>query len=106
VVQGRVSAGAMDSQTYAKLSVKHGNNLTVIAKTPSVPRHVVSARPGLPQTLLARVTEILMRMDQSEEGKKALEYFERTAKFDELIQQNPAFVKKIEKLIETEMKFQ
>lgn len=106
VVQGRVSAGAMDSQTYAQLSVKHGNNLTVIAKTPSVPRHVVSARAGLPQTLLARVTEILMRMDQSEDGKKALEQFEKTAKFDELSQQNPAFVKKIEKLIETEMKFQ
>jgi len=88
------------------LSVKHGNNLTVIARTPSVPRHVVSVRAGLPQALLARAKEILLRMDQSEDGKKALAQFEQTAKFDELIEQNPAFVKKIEKLIETEMKFQ
>ena len=106
VMQGRVAAGAMDSQTYAKLSVKHGDHLRIIATTPSVPRHVVSTRPGLPQALLARIMEILLRMDRSEEGKKVLEQFEQTSKFDELVEQNPAFVKKIEKLIETEMKFQ
>jgi phosphonate transport system substrate-binding protein len=106
VMQGRVAAGAMDSQTYAKLSVKHGDHLRIIATTPSVPRHVVSTRPGLPQALFARVTEILLRMDQSEEGKKVLEQFEKTAKFDGLVEQNPAFLRKIEKLIETEMKFQ
>ena len=104
VVQGKVAAGAMDSQNYEKLSVKHGDSLNIFAKTPSVPRHMVSARPDLPQDLLASVKEILMRMDQSEEGKKTLEQFERAAKFDELTAQNAAFIQKIVKLIEAETK--
>jgi ABC-type phosphate/phosphonate transport system substrate-binding protein len=33
---------------------------------------------------VARVKEILLEMDQSEEGKKVLQAFEKTTKFDEL----------------------
>ena len=76
----------------------------VLAKTPPVPRHVVSARPGMPQDLLARVKQILMKMDQMEEGKKALQQFDRTAKFDELTEDNTALIQKLWKVIDAELK--
>ena len=101
VLKGKVFAGAMDSQTYAELSKKQGDVLKVLGNTPSVPRHIVSARTRLPQDLLMRVKEILVQMDQSEEGKKALFQFERTAKFDELTEQNTALMQKMWKLIKS-----
>jgi phosphonate transport system substrate-binding protein len=104
VLKDKVSAGAMDSQTYAGLSQKHGDSLKVLAKTPPVPRHVVSARPGMPQDLLARVKQILMKMDQMEESKKALQQFDRTAKFDELTEHNTALIQKLRKVIDAELK--
>ncbi len=106
VLKGKVSAGAMDSQTYAELSQKQGDSLKVIAKTPAVPRHMVSARPGLPVDLLARVKEILMQMDQLDEGRKTLQQFDRTAKFDELTEQNTVLMQKMRKLIDAELKLQ
>jgi phosphonate transport system substrate-binding protein len=106
VLKGKVSAGAMDSQTYTHLSKKQGDSLRVLANTPVVPRHVVSVRPGLSQTLLARIKEILMGMDQSDEGKKALQQFDRTSKFDELSEQNTTLIQKLRKLIETELNYQ
>ena len=72
VLKGKVSAGAMDSQTYAELSKKQGDLLKVIARTPAVPRHMVSARPGsCLQNLLARVRQILMQMDQVRRGQES-----------------------------------
>jgi phosphonate transport system substrate-binding protein len=106
VLKGKVAAGAMDSQTYAELGQKHGDILKVLAKTPPVPRHVVSIRPGMPQDLLANVKEILIHMDQTEDGKKALQQFDRTAKFDELSEHNTGLIQKLGKLIEAEMKLQ
>ena len=72
----------------------------------TVPRHVVSARAGLAQDLLARIKQILTQMDQSEEGKKVLQQFDRTSKFDELSEQNATLIQKIRKLIEAEIKLQ
>jgi ABC-type phosphate/phosphonate transport system substrate-binding protein len=104
VLKDKVSAGVIDSQTYANLSQKHGDSLKVLAKTPPVPRHVVSARPGMPQDLLARVKQILMKMNQVEEGKKALQQFDRTAKFDELTEHNTALIQNVRKMIHAELK--
>jgi hypothetical protein len=60
----------------------------------------------LPQDLMDRVKQILTQMDQPEEGKKALQQFDRIAKFDELSEQNSALIQKIGKLIEAEIKLQ
>jgi phosphonate transport system substrate-binding protein len=106
VLKRKVSAGAMDSQTYAELSQKHDDTLKMLAQTPSVPRHVVSARAGLAGDLLARIKQILTQMDQSEEGKKILQQFDRTTKFDELSEQNATLIQKMRKFIEAEIKLQ
>ena len=45
-----------------------------------------------------------MNMDQVEEGKKALQQFDRTAKFDELTEDNSALIQKLWKVIDAELK--
>jgi phosphonate transport system substrate-binding protein len=104
VLKGKAAAGAMDSQTFSDLGGKYGEQLRVIATTPSVPRHIVSVRRALPQDLLVKVKDVLMHMDRSEEGKKALQQFERTAKFDELSEANTALIQRLGRLIEAEIK--
>jgi phosphonate transport system substrate-binding protein len=84
VLRGKITAGAMDQENYLKYARNHLDRLQIIHQTFSLPRHVVSYRADLPASLVARVKEILLEMDQSEEGKKVLQAFEKTTKFDEL----------------------
>jgi hypothetical protein len=42
-------------------------------------------------------------MDQSEGGKKALQDFERTTKFDELPDQSMAYLLKLQKSVDSEL---
>ena len=106
VLNGKITAGAMDNQRYVNEARARVNELKILEKTPSVPRHVVGARGDLPPNLLSRIKEILMRMDRSEGGKKVLQDLEQTAKFDDLTEQNIALSQKLKKLIEAELKLQ
>ncbi|MFQ5780018.1 MAG: phosphate/phosphite/phosphonate ABC transporter substrate-binding protein [Nitrospiria bacterium] len=90
VLRGKVSAGALDNRNYLKDAKGSLNHLKIIHETYSIPRHIVSYRADLPPKLVARIKEILLGMDQSEEGRKALKAFERTTKFDEIPEQSLA----------------
>jgi phosphonate transport system substrate-binding protein len=103
VLRRKVSAGAMDNQSYLKEAKGNLNSLKSIYETFSIPRHIVSYRADLPPKLVARIKEILLKMDQSEEGRKALQEFERTVKFDEIPDQAMAPLLKSMKFIETEL---
>lgn len=83
VLRGKVIAGVLDNQTYSE-EARRNPNLKVIYKTFSFPRHILSYRADLPPKLVARVKEILIKMDQSEDGRKTLREFQQTTKFDEL----------------------
>lgn len=84
VIKGIAVAGAMDHESYVKEAKADLHQLQIILKSSSVPRHIVSHRADLPPKLAGRVKEILLRMDQSEEGRKALKDFGETTKFDEI----------------------
>jgi len=103
VVRGKVAASVMDNQTYVKQALPHLKNLKVLYQTFSFPRHVVSHRADLPGDLLAKIKETLIQMDQSDQGKKALEKFERTTKFDEIPEQGIAPLLKAGKWIDAEL---
>jgi phosphonate transport system substrate-binding protein len=106
VLSGKTAAGAIDHQRYAKEARSRIDELKILEQTPSVPRHIVGVRPDLAPQLSNRIKEILIRMDRSEEGKKILQDFEQTAKFDELSEHNVALAVKLKKLIEAELKLQ
>ncbi|MDP2602344.1 MAG: phosphate/phosphite/phosphonate ABC transporter substrate-binding protein [Deltaproteobacteria bacterium] len=103
VLRGRVPAGAIDYQRYVKEARDRVNDLKIVAQSFSVPRHLVSYRADLSPLLVTRIKEILLRMDQSTDGKKALADFEKTSRFDEVPNESLAPLMKHRGLIEDEL---
>jgi phosphonate transport system substrate-binding protein len=103
VLRGKVPAGAIDYQRYLKEARDRVNDLKVVAQSFPVPRHLVSHRADLSPLLVARIKEILLRMDQSADGKKALAEFEKTSKFDEVPNESLAPLMKNRRLIEADL---
>lgn len=84
VMRGRVQAGAVgmhDLEQYEKIQPGAVRAVHVSA---SVPRQLVSHRQGLDPALVKRIRDVLLAMEHSEEGRKALATFEQTTRFDEL----------------------
>jgi phosphonate transport system substrate-binding protein len=84
VLRDKVTAGVMNNQNYLQEVRGYAESLKVIYETFPIPRQVISHRPDLNSNLVARIKEMLLKMDQSEEGRKVLQEFEKTTKFDEL----------------------
>jgi phosphonate transport system substrate-binding protein len=103
VLRKKVVAAAIDNQAYELEARNSLDSLKIIYQTFSFPRHVVSYRGNLPATLVARIKEMLLKMHQSEEGKKALEDFEKTTRFDELPEQTMLPFLKAGKFIDSEV---
>lgn len=104
VLSGVVMAGAVDNQKY--LTMSGVDSFRIIHETVSFPRQIVSYRADLPRELVARVKEILITMDQSEEGRKVLQAFEKTTKFDELPDQAIDLFVRFGKYIDAELGLQ
>jgi len=87
VLREKVSAGALDHRNYLKDAKGSLSQLKRLHGTFSIPRQIVSTRADLPPKLVARIKEILLNMNQSEDGRRTLEEFEKTTKFDEIREQ-------------------
>ncbi len=84
VLRKKVAAGAMDNQGYENLARGRLDSLKIIYRTFSLPRQIVSCRTDLPVPMVGRIKSLLLKMDQSEEGRRSLQDFEETARFDEI----------------------
>ncbi len=82
VVRGRAAAGATSRADFDRLN--RDGKLRVVFESPPIPRHIVSHRADLQPTLVARVREVLIGMHTTDVGRKALEKFERTSRFDDI----------------------
>jgi len=49
-----------------------------------VPRHLVSVRKDLPETVVNRLKSILLAMDRDKEGQQILKQTDNTTRFDAL----------------------
>ncbi|MFQ5574449.1 MAG: PhnD/SsuA/transferrin family substrate-binding protein, partial [Terriglobia bacterium] len=81
---------------------RNPNTLTALHNTFPIPRQIVSCRADLSPKLVAKVKQTLIKMDQSEEGREALQEFEQTTRFDELAALSHAQLSKARKLVEVE----
>lgn len=81
VVSEKVLAGVIDNVTFARLPQETQNELRIIAETEDVPRQVVLVRPDLDPELISAIENALLTMDETEEGRQALEVF-LTTEFD------------------------
>lgn len=84
VLQKKVTAGAFSTDDYAALEDKDKPLISILAETESVPRHLVSVRKDLPETVVNRLKSILLAMDQDKEGQQILKQTDNTTRFDSL----------------------
>ena len=83
VIDGKVEAGAVDIGTFRKIPAASLTEINILAETEKVPRQMVMIRKDLEPKLVATIKSILLKIDQTEEGKEVLNKFEKTAKFDD-----------------------
>ncbi|MBI4528089.1 MAG: phosphate/phosphite/phosphonate ABC transporter substrate-binding protein [Deltaproteobacteria bacterium] len=102
VLRRKVSAGATDDQSFKSYAKGNLGTLKVIHETFPIPRQIAAYRADLDPKLVARIREILINMDQMPMGRKALQAFERTTKFDELPDQAIAPVLKERRFVDAE----
>lgn len=82
VLERRVAAGALDNQNFEVLAGQRMGELVVLARSITVPRHVVLLRGDLSPRWVSAIKETLVTMHLSDEGRTVLRKFERTTKFD------------------------
>ena len=100
VLSGNVSAGATDNVHFEDYPKEAADQLVALAETESVPRQVVLVRPGMDEALLEAVNKALLEADESEDGKAALQNFDKTSQFDEFPQGIDAALKRMRELQE------
>jgi phosphonate transport system substrate-binding protein len=103
VLRGKVDAGATDSESLPRRAKGEIGNLVVLCEGPAFPRQIVSARGDLPAGLLEEVRSTLLGMEESEPGRKALDAFEKTARFDAIPEASLASLQAFEAFLEEEL---
>ena len=84
VLSKQAAAAAFSDDDYARLDEKRRSDITVLAQTELLPRHLVSIRKDLASALAGRLEEILLSMHEDDEGRRILQKTGDTTKFDEL----------------------
>jgi phosphonate transport system substrate-binding protein len=105
VLNGVVAAGATDDQKYLT-SAKNLDSLKIVHETTSFPRQIVSHRADLPAKLATRVKEVLLNMQQTDEGRQVLQAFENTTKFEEIPVRDVDLMAGLRKHVDAELKLQ
>jgi phosphonate transport system substrate-binding protein len=98
VLSKQVAAGAFSDDDYGALDGNRKSDITILAQTDPFPRHLVSVRKDLDPAVKNRLKEILLVMDQDNEGRSILQQTDNTTKFD-LLPGGEASVRR--KLVET-----
>jgi phosphonate transport system substrate-binding protein len=84
VLDHQVAAGAFSDGDYGALNEERKAAITILARSETLPRHLVSTRKDLDPAVKNRLTEILLSMHQDDEGRTILRQTDNTTKFDRL----------------------
>ena len=82
VLKGKVDAGAVNEDYYEGLAGSRISELKIILTTDAVPRNLVCVRGSLDRRVTDALRDLLLGMDEDEEGREVLKGFEETARFD------------------------
>ena len=80
--RGWIDAAATDPGSFEELDAALPGQFRIIARTIEVPRQIVVRGAGLSPELQDRIAEVLVTMDQTEEGREVLAQFNETDRFD------------------------
>jgi len=84
VLRKKVAAGAFSNDDYAALDDSKKSEITILAETASLPRHLVSVQKTLAPVLVKALEQTLLSMHQNPEGRSILQKADGTTKFDAL----------------------
>jgi phosphonate transport system substrate-binding protein len=84
VLTKQAAAGAFSNDDYELLDEKKKSDITILAETERLPRHLLSIRADMPPALADRLEEILLSMHEDPEGRLILARTSETTKFDAL----------------------
>jgi phosphonate transport system substrate-binding protein len=82
VLKGKVDAGAVNEDYFEGLAGSRISELKIILTTEAVPRNLVCVRRSLDRRVTDALRDLLLGMDEDEEGREVLKGFEETARFD------------------------
>ena len=82
VLAKQAAAGAFSNDDFEALDEGKKSEITALAQTDRLPRHLVSVRADLAPGLVSRLEKILLAMDDDPEGRKILQKTDGTTKFD------------------------
>jgi phosphate/phosphite/phosphonate ABC transporter binding protein len=80
----QAAAGAFSNDDLNALEEKKKGDITLLAQTDRLPRHLLSVRSDLAPAVIGRLEKILLAMDDDTEGRKILQNTDGTTKFDAL----------------------
>ncbi len=95
VLNEKVKIGATDITSYYRNSGDRVTELKMITSSIELPRQLVAIRDGFDSTYVNKIKEILLEMDESESGQKALESFYSTTKFEDLTENELSKIEKV-----------
>ena len=84
VLSNQVAAGAFSDDDHAVFNEKQSLDISILAETERLPRHLLSVRSDLPPGLTGRLEEVLLSMHEDDQGRKILRKADDTTKFDKL----------------------
>jgi phosphonate transport system substrate-binding protein len=84
VLTKQAAGGAFSDDDYAKLDENTKADVSVLAQTERLPRHLVSVRKDMAPALADQLKVILLSMSEDDEGRKILQKTGETTKFDML----------------------
>jgi phosphonate transport system substrate-binding protein len=99
VLRGLVTGAGVSNQDYDKLDSGLKQELVTVGQTATVPRSLVSVRPGLEQALLEQVVTLLVLLDDTEAGRLLLEQADKTNRFEALTTENVAAVADLQRMM-------
>lgn len=99
ILEGRVAGGGISNQDYESLPPELMDRLVRFDRTITVPRQLVSVRPGLAAPLVEKVRDLLVGLERTEEGRQLLAGLKKTSRFDALFPETEASLAELQELI-------
>jgi phosphonate transport system substrate-binding protein len=98
VLSNRIAAAAVGSTDFLEIPPETRNQLTVLAKTESLPRHLVIVSPKMDLAKQKAIKTVLVNMDETQQGRVVLKKFEKTSQFDEFPEGSDASLARMREL--------
>jgi phosphonate transport system substrate-binding protein len=101
VLTKKAAAGAFSDDDFARLAEKKKSDITILAQTEPLPRHLVSVRKDFAPDLVDRLEKILLAMHEHDEGRRILKKTDNTTKFDRLPEGDKGLRRRLSEIFES-----